>query len=99
MLSLEEQIERIADAAMEASVESGHVGAAPMRARLGRRSWVGVAAAVMLVGLVGVLIGVIANREPSGTADPAPGPTPMPLSQTDRLNASSGWWPPCCPTR
>ena len=26
----------------------------------------------MLVGLVGVLIGVVANREPSGTADPAP---------------------------
>ena len=43
MLSLEEQIERIADAAMEASVESGHVGAAPMR-----RGWGDEAGSVLL---------------------------------------------------
>ena len=88
MLSLEEQIERIADAAVAASIEPDQHGVAPARARSGRRGWVGVAAAVMLVGLVGVLIGVVANRQPSGTADPAPVTPPTPLSQTDELNAS-----------
>jgi hypothetical protein len=77
MLSLEEQIERIADAAMTASLEAGDATAAPARAPFRRRSWVGVAAGVMLVGLVGVLIGVVVSREPSGsTEDPASVPAP-----------------------
>jgi hypothetical protein len=77
MLSLEEQIERIADAAMTASLDEGDAAAAPKRAPFGRRSWVGVAAGVMLVGLVGVLIGVVVSREPSGsTEDPASVPAP-----------------------
>jgi hypothetical protein len=90
MLSLEEQIERIADAAMAASLESDHDAVVPSGAQFRRRSWVGVAAAVMLVGLVGVLIGVVANRDrPSGTADdPAPTTAPMALGQTESLSPS-----------
>jgi hypothetical protein len=90
MLSLEEQIERIADAAMAASLEPDHAAVVPARAQFRRRSWVGVAAAVMLVGLMGVLIGVVANRErPSDTADdPAPTTAPMALGQSESLSSS-----------
>ena len=92
MLSLEEQIERIADAAMAASLEADHAAVVPARARFRRRGWVGVAAAVMLVGLVGVLIGVVANRDrPPGTADdPAPTTAPTALGQSESLS-SSDW--------
>lgn len=90
MLSLEEQVERIADAAMAASLETDHAAVVPARARFGQRSWVGVAAGVMLVGLVGVLIGVVANRDrPSGTADdPASITAPMALAQSESLSSS-----------
>lgn len=89
MLSLENQIERIADAATAAARNQANASLRPAAVQHQRRSWVGVAAAVMLVGLVGVLVGVVANGEPSGTADdPAPTGAPVALGQTESLRAS-----------
>ena len=64
MLTLEEQIERIADAPLVASHDHADTALVVQpRSWFNRRSWVGVAAAVLLIGLVGALIGVVADTE------------------------------------
>lgn len=92
MLTLEDQIERVAEVALAASHDHAKATASIVqtRSRFDRRSWVGVAATVMLIGLVGVLIGVVAITErPSDTADaPPPAHAPIPLGQTESLNES-----------
>lgn len=91
MLTPEEQIERIADAALVASHDHADPALVVQpRSWFNRRSWVGVAAAVMLIGLVGALVGVVVNTDRgSDTADAPPSPTvPVALGQAENLGES-----------
>lgn len=75
MLTLEEQIERVAEAAVEQSASTSHADVRTVRtfpSELPRR-WLGVAAAVMLLALVGALVAVDFGRTDSQDDTAGPG--------------------------